>query len=48
MNICETLVTLLFIGIACAKKFATKSRSTPLLSKALFKDVVLELTVNPV
>jgi hypothetical protein len=39
---------LLFSGIACVKKFATKSRSTPLLSNALFKDVVLEFTDNPV
>jgi hypothetical protein len=39
---------LLLFGIACAKKFDTKSRSTPLLSKALFKDVVLGFTANPV
>jgi hypothetical protein len=48
MNIRETLVTLLFFGIACAKKFATNLISTPLLSNALFKDVVLEFTANPV
>jgi hypothetical protein len=39
---------LLFSGIACAKKFATKLRSTPLFSNALFKDVVPEFTDNPV
>jgi hypothetical protein len=36
------------LGIACVKKFATKSRSTPLLSNALFKDVVPEFTDKPV
>jgi hypothetical protein len=36
------------LGIACAKKFATNSRSTPLLSNALFKDVVLDFTDKPV
>jgi hypothetical protein len=35
-------------GIPCAKKFATNSRSTPLLSNALSKDVVLDFTDNPV
>jgi hypothetical protein len=39
---------LLSSGIACAKKFATNSRSTPLLSNALFKDVVSGFTDNPV
>ena len=42
------IVMLLSAGIACAKKFDTKLRSTPLLSNALFKAVVLEFTVNPV
>jgi hypothetical protein len=39
---------LLSFGIACAKKFATNSRSTPLLSNALFKAVVSDFTDNPV
>jgi hypothetical protein len=39
---------LLFSGIACSKKFATNLRSTPLLSNALFKDVVSGFTDNSV
>jgi hypothetical protein len=39
---------LLFSGIACSKKFATKLRSTPLFPNALFKDVVSDFTDNPV
>jgi hypothetical protein len=39
---------LLFSGIACLKKFATKLKSTPLLSNALVKDVVSGFTDNPV
>jgi hypothetical protein len=35
-------------GIPCAKKFVTNLRSTPLPSNALFKDVVLDFTDNPV
>jgi hypothetical protein len=42
------LVILLSSGIECAKKFATNSRSTPLLSNALFKDVVSGFTDNSV
>jgi hypothetical protein len=39
---------LLSSGIACSKKFATNSRSTPLFANALFKDVVSDFTDNSV